>query len=77
MTLAEFYDELEKHDWYHMMSDSHAVWQAGVRSLERLQELAKETPVHQGLLDAYQAYIRGRIQGKRVSKPKRPNKPKR
>jgi hypothetical protein len=43
VSLAEFYDVLERHDWYYAMSDDHAVWTAGTLVANALAEEAKES----------------------------------
>ena len=42
MTIQEYYDKLEKHDWYYAMSDDHRYWVAGERSIKELKRLADE-----------------------------------
>lgn len=39
-TLAEFWDQLNSHDWYHAWSDDHRVWQRGNSNYKRLQSIA-------------------------------------
>jgi hypothetical protein len=40
--LEDFKKALEKHDWYHMMSDSSKKWEAGVENQKKLIAKAKE-----------------------------------
>ncbi len=42
MTIQEYYDMLEKHDWYYCFSDDHRYWVAGERSIKELRRLADE-----------------------------------
>lgn len=58
MTLTEFYDQLERHDWYHAMSDDHRVWQQGQAARLVLSETADAGgPAYQALLEAYSNYV--------------------
>jgi len=49
MNLPEFYDQLDRHDWYYEWSDDHGVWERGSSDANRLAQIAKESPVHQKL----------------------------
>lgn len=69
MELSEFYDELEKHDWTHAMSDDHRVWKRGFANMQRLQRIAKESEEHQKLYDAWASYQN--FMGERGPKPER------
>lgn len=40
MTLADYWDKLNRHDWYYAMSDDHGVWLAGERAVKELNALA-------------------------------------
>lgn len=42
ITIQEFYQKLERHDWYYMMSDDHSVWQRGKEAEKNLKEIASE-----------------------------------
>ena len=42
MKLSEYYDLLETHDWYHPMSDSSKVEEAGRKAEKQLKELANK-----------------------------------
>ena len=74
MTLQEFYDQCERHDWYYDYSDDNRVWEAGLASLGSLQAAAKESPAHQALLDAFNAHqFTGKPWGnEKAPKPERP-----
>jgi len=73
MTLTEFYDELERHDWFTHFSDDHRVWESGEAAHSRLAEIAKESPEHKKLMDAFGEY---HYSGSSFGKPKAP-KPER
>jgi len=53
MTLLEFYDALNSHDWYFEFSDDHRIWRAGRAYLDRLEVAARESKQHQILFDAF------------------------
>lgn len=54
--LREFYDELEKHDWYYSYSDDHRVWKKGEAAWKALVAKGNQSEAHQELLDGFQAY---------------------
>lgn len=74
MPLSEFYDQLERHDWYYHFSDDHGVWMAGEADSRRLSELAKHSPDHKKLMDDFCAFhFSGESFGKpQAQKPERP-----
>ncbi len=51
--LTEFWDNLNSHDWYYAFSDDGRVWRAGDAAEKRLEEIAKESPKHRELLEAF------------------------
>jgi len=69
MTLLEFYDALNSHDWYFEFSDDHRIWRAGRASLDRLQLGAGESNAHQRLFDAFANHY---FSGKPWGTPKAP-----
>jgi hypothetical protein len=42
-TLAQFWEQLNKHDWYHMYSDDGRVDRMGAADYDRLAKLAEES----------------------------------
>ena len=56
-TLYSFYDTLRYHDWYYEYSDDHRVWTNGRDNLARIRQIAKESPEHKALFEAYSKYI--------------------
>lgn len=74
MTLQEFYDELDRHDWFYHFSDDHSTWCAGEADSSRLAQIAKESPEHKKLMDDFGAhYFSGESFGKpKAPKPERP-----
>jgi len=76
MTLQQFYDELERHDWNYMMSDSDEVYQRGKANAERIGYEANAIPGGIELLKKYTEHI---LSGscfysgvKPIQKPERP-----
>ena len=53
VSLQEFYDMLEKHDWYHMFSDSNSVDQKGKAERSKLNQIAQQSLEHEKLLEEY------------------------
>jgi hypothetical protein len=74
MNLAEFYNELERHDWFYQFSDDHGVWCAGERDCNRLKAIAETSPEHRKLMSDFAAYhYSGESFGKpQAPKPERP-----
>lgn len=76
-TLATFYDQLEKHDWYYAWSDDGRVYSVGEQENQRLQTLALYGGLaYEQLLRDYHAYMftgpSFRAGEARASKPARP-----
>ena len=67
MTLNEFYTKLGFHDWYYQYSDDHRVWRNGQDNWDRLNEVAKESPEHWALFEAYASHVFSQ-----TPKPERP-----
>jgi hypothetical protein len=57
MTLREFYNQLQAHDWYYDFSDSGEVWRAGVKDRKRLEEISKESREHRQLYLKFKEYV--------------------
>ena len=80
MKLSEYYDQLERHDWFYEYSDDHSVWTRGNQSLAKLQMAAAESPAHQELYTKYRNHkFSGMINAsdrkviEPTEKPERPN----
>jgi len=57
--LNEYEKQLRAHDWWHMMSDDHKVWQAGEDSLRKLQVISRQSPAHRELYEKVRQEILG------------------
>jgi len=75
VTLADFYDQLDRHDWYYSYSDDHRVWQRGEAERKRLDELAATIPGAAELKAAFSKhYFTGEPWGnEKQPKPARPS----
>lgn len=73
-TLQEFYDKLERADWFYEMSDDHSVWHRGSAEFGGLEAISKESPEHKALYDGFHKhYYSGKPWNtEKVSKPERP-----
>ena len=74
MTLQEYYDALEKADWYYDYSDDNSVWRRGMAEIGRLEAVCKEGPKYAAL---YEAFDKHKFSGKpwgteQAPKPERP-----
>lgn len=54
--LKDFYQRLNTFDWTYEMSDDHGVWQRGRAAQGELEAIAKQSPEHKALWDAFTAY---------------------
>tara|TARA_A100001015_G_C14818516_1_gene643728 strand:+ start:364 stop:597 length:234 start_codon:yes stop_codon:yes gene_type:complete len=57
MKIAEYFKELEKHDWYYNYSDDHSVWRKGNENTKRLQAIAQEQPILGRMYTEYSVWI--------------------
>lgn len=69
MTLAELYRELERHDWFHEMSDDPRIYHAGQENWRRLE---REAMSIEGGPELRQAYIKHVFSGPAFGSPKAP-----
>lgn len=53
ISLADFWDMLNAHDWHHMMSDDGGVDRAGSANAARLARIAEQSEAHKELLKAF------------------------
>jgi hypothetical protein len=67
MPLTDYYNKLEHHDWFHMMSDDARVNDRGHAALSELRSIAKQSEEHKKLFDAFQSYVNGK--GDKPSRP--------
>ncbi len=74
LTLEEYYDQLDKHDWFYEYSDDHTIWQKGSEERARLQRVSMQSPNHKKLWDGFNQYhFSGEAFGTdKNPKPKRP-----
>lgn len=73
VSVAEFYQQLMKHDWFFGWSDDSSVTRAGEASYQRLLETAREGgQVHQWLLSEFQ---KSHFSGEPWNTPKHPLPP--
>jgi hypothetical protein len=56
MTLVELYDQLDRHDWFHQMSDDKSVWKRGAAESARLVTEAAKLKGGAALLVAFQQH---------------------
>jgi len=74
MTLPEFYDELERHDWHFAMSDDGRIYHKGLENTVRLERLALDIEGGPELRRAFTEYVfSGKPWGtEKKQKPERP-----
>ena len=72
MTLLQFWDRLEAHDWYFEFSDDMSRWKHGTEDLEELEGISIISEAHREMyLEFEKHYSSG---SEKVSKPARPVK---
>lgn len=74
MSIQEYYDALEAHDWYYSFSDDMRKYKQGELARFSLETIAKQSPEHQKLYNAFEDHMfSGALFGtvKKV-KPERP-----
>lgn len=74
MTPKEYWELLDKHDWFYMMSDDRSVYEKGASFLNKLTKIANTDPVLKSLLDGFTAHYFSGKPWDTVKKPK-PIKP--
>ena len=58
MIIKQFYESLEKHDWYYPWSDDHKVYRRGEESYRNLESIARHAgPAHAWLFQQYKAHM--------------------
>lgn len=74
VTLQEYWDQINRHDWSYMMSDDGNVYRRGSAEEARLASIAKQSPEHQALWDAFKKHWwSGSHMGtEKAPKPERP-----
>lgn len=74
VSLADFWEMLNKHDWYHMMSDDIKVDRSGAADMAKLAKIAKQSPEHEAMLQGFhQHFWSGKPWNTEVKpKPERP-----
>jgi len=74
VSLLEFWGMLARADWYYEASDDHSVWQAGVESFRKLEEIAKQSSKHTKLYQRFgDHYFSGKPWGtKQAPLPRKP-----
>lgn len=82
-SLSDYYDLLEKADWFYEMSDCHFTWKRGLAQFGKLQSLYENKPEWKELYDSFKAHMYSAWKrkpdgspdydaGREVPKPERP-----
>ncbi len=58
VSLAEFQELLEQHDWYYNHSDDHSVWKRGEEMGRHIRRLADSSSEH---MEMYSEYLRSEV----------------
>jgi hypothetical protein len=75
ISLTDFYDALESHDWYHGYSNDPKVVEEGVKFYQELMKRSEQSPAHAELFANYRDHM---CSGKpwNTNKLPKPEKPK-
>ena len=78
MSLQQYWDELEKHDWYYPYSDDNRTFNRGSLNEKRLK---REAFKNTDMIEMYEAFGKYHFSGpayntERAPKPERPGGPK-
>ncbi len=57
VNIEAFFDRLARHDWYFECSDCPGTYRAGYNEHEALEVIARQSPEHRNLFDAYARYV--------------------
>lgn len=74
VSLSEFYDMLENHNWFYEFSDQTSTWVDGDFKHSEIRRMANTSKEHKQLYDNYKRYVfSGEPWGiDKIEKPKRP-----
>ncbi len=74
MKLSDYWEMLDKFDWYYNMSDDHGIWLAGVAGLEKLKKISNESEEHKKLFEEFVEYrfSGGSFGSEQKPKPEKP-----
>lgn len=77
MNLADYWDGLNRHDWYYMYSDNDSVYRKGSENEARLARISKESPEHAKLWEGFNKHHFSGLPWKtpKAPKPRRPAEP--
>lgn len=56
MTRQEFFDKVNRHDWFYEYSDDHRVWREGSNSFDTIRNAMKENAEFRAIYDEFTAY---------------------
>lgn len=73
VSLVDFWDMLNRHDWFYTYSDDHSVYRRGQAHQDALEAVSKQSPEHAALFKGFHNY---HFSGKPWNTPQEP-KPER
>lgn len=74
VSLNDFYDMLEKHDWYYEFSDDHRAWKKGRLEYQKIKAIAAISPEYRQLHEDWTKHMftGGPWKNEQAPKPERP-----
>jgi hypothetical protein len=72
MSLSDFYEILDKHDWWYYFSDDMKVYNKGEVEEDKIKKFASKNPERLKLFLEYKSYMDSRVSGVVLNKPSKP-----
>jgi hypothetical protein len=73
VSLQDFYDMLNTHDWFYEFSDDNRVWNEGIRAEAKLLLIASTSDKHTELFKKFNKWCNESIKGNKTDKPVKPS----
>lgn len=73
ISLTDYWNRLNGHDWYYDFSDDHRVWKEGHAVQKELEGIARQSPDHKALYEGFGSH---HFSGPSWGTPKTPKPPR-
>lgn len=57
VSMLEFYNMLDRHDWFYEFSDDRSVCMSGKQEESKIKSISARSPERKALFDAYYNYV--------------------
>lgn len=72
ISLKDYWNMLDRHDWHYDCSDDHRIWASGLGNEKKLLSIATQSADHKKL---YEAFRRHYFSGEAFGTPQQPQPP--